>query len=77
MFIVNKLRDWLEADPPPMTKTAFAELIGVTPSYVSLLIKDNPPWPGREVSRRIGIVTKGVVTPNILAGYSERAAPVE
>ena len=69
---VNKLRDWLTQDPPPMTKAAFAAEIGVTPSYVSLLIKDAPPWPGREVSRRIGIVTKGAVTPNDLAGYPER-----
>jgi len=65
----NALRDWLEAVPPPMTKIEFAKRIGVSASLVSMLIADNAPWPSREVVRRIGVVTRGAVTPNDLAGY--------
>lgn len=66
---INKLASWLDRRPKPMTKDAFAKAIGVSPSYVSQLTKDDPPWPGREVARAIAIVTKGAVTPNDLAGY--------
>lgn len=52
-----------------MTKYRFAELIGVTPAYVSWLVADDAPWPGRTIAQRIGIVTEGAVTPNDLAGY--------
>ena len=69
----NKLAAWLNADPKPMTKSAFAEQIGVTPGYVSQLCGEDPPWPGREVARRIADVTNGVVTPNELAGFVEAA----
>ncbi|RWP05082.1 hypothetical protein [Mesorhizobium sp.] len=55
-----------------MTKTAFAELVGVSPSYVSQLTRDSPPWPGRELAVRIGVITNGYVTPNDLAGYPPR-----
>jgi len=65
----NALRDWLMQHPKPMSMVRFAELIGVTPSYVSQLTSDVPPWPGRDISLRIGIVTEGAVTPNELAGY--------
>ena len=65
----NALRDWLEAEPPPMTKIEFAKRIGVTPSFVSMLCADGAPWPNREIVRRIGVVTRGAVTPNDLAGY--------
>ena len=65
----NPLRLWLEAYPPPMSKVYFAELLGVSPSYISQLIADTAPWPGREIARRIGVVTNGEVTPNDLAGY--------
>jgi DNA-binding transcriptional regulator YdaS (Cro superfamily) len=65
----NALRDWLETEPVPMQKKRFAELIGATASYVTQLISDNPPWPGRLIAQRIAIVTEGVVTPNDLAGY--------
>lgn len=67
--VPNRLRDWLEQEPAPMSKRRFAELIGVTPSYVSMLVADNAPWPGRDIARLIGIVTEGEVTPNDLAGY--------
>ena len=65
----NALRDWLEAVPQPMTKIEFAKQIGVSPSFVSMLLADGAPWPSREVVRRIGVVTRGAVTPNDLAGY--------
>lgn len=65
----NALRDWLWQRPRPMSTSRLAELIGVTPSYVSQLTSDEPPWPGREIALRIGIVTEGAVTPNELAGY--------
>jgi DNA-binding transcriptional regulator YdaS (Cro superfamily) len=65
----NALRVWLETEPVPMQKKRFAELVGVTASYVTQLISDNPPWPGRLIAQRIAIVTEGVVTPNDLAGY--------
>lgn len=65
----NALRDWLQQEPRPMTKARFADLLGVTAPYVSMLLADNAPWPNREVARRIAIITEGVVTPNDLAGY--------
>lgn len=65
----NPLREWLEATPRPMTKRRFAQLIGVSAAYVSWLICDDAPWPGREIARRIGIATEGAVDPNMLAGY--------
>lgn len=65
----NKLREWLQRKPRPMTKQRFADLIGCTAAYVSMLLADNAPWPGREIARRIAIVTEGEVTPNDLAGY--------
>lgn len=52
-----------------MSKTRFAELIGVTGPYVSMLLADNAPWPSREVAKRIAIVTEGEVDPNRLVGY--------
>lgn len=66
----NVLRDWLEGDPRPMTKLEFAAAIGVTPSYVSMLLADGAPWPNRDLVRRIGEASRGAVTPNDLAGYS-------
>lgn len=65
----NPLREWLERRPRPMSKVEFAEAIGCTPSYVSQLICDLNCWPNRDIARRIGVVTKGAVTPNVLAGY--------
>lgn len=69
----NKLAEWLNADPKPMTKSAFAAAIAVTPGYVSQLCSDSPPWPGRDLARKIAEITGGAVTPNDLAGYAEAA----
>lgn len=65
----NVLRAWFERRPQPMRKVRFAELLGVTTAYVSQLTSDKPPWPGRDLAQRIGIITEGAVTPNDLAGY--------
>jgi hypothetical protein len=65
----NRLRDWLETTPAPMSKAQFARQIGCAPSYVSMLLADNAPWPNRDMARRIAIVSRGAVTPNDLAGY--------
>lgn len=70
----NKLAQWLNADPKPISKVAFAEAIGVTPGYISQLCGEDPPWPGRDIAKRIGEVTNGAVTPNDLAGYRVDAA---
>lgn len=55
--------------PRPMSVAEFADRVGVTPSYVSQLTSDDPPWPSRDVARKIALVTSGVVTPNDLAGF--------
>jgi hypothetical protein len=65
----NVLRAWFDQKPPPMKKVRFAQLLGVTTAYVSQLVGDTPPWPGRDLAQRIGIITEGAVTPNDLAGY--------
>jgi hypothetical protein len=65
----NPLRDWLERPPKPMSKARFAQLVGITTGYVSMLVADDPPYPKREVQLRIAAVTEGCVTPNDLAGY--------
>lgn len=57
-----------------MTKRDFALKVGVTPSYVSQLTRDNPPWPGRDVAQKIAAITGGFVTPNDLAGIDTYAA---
>jgi hypothetical protein len=66
----NRLRKWFERDPQPMSLKQFAVELGVTPSYVSQLCRDDPPWPKRHIARKIGIITRGYVTPNHLAGFS-------
>ena len=69
----NALREWLERRPRPMKKIEFAKRIGCSNAYLSQLIADDGPWPGREIARRIGEVTGGAVTPNDLAGYTPDA----
>ncbi|AZO68417.1 hypothetical protein [Mesorhizobium sp. M6A.T.Cr.TU.016.01.1.1] len=58
-----------------MTKQAFAELLGVTPAYVSWLMADNAPWLRREVARKIAFATNYNVTPNDPAGLPRRGTP--
>lgn len=68
----NPLRKWFARKPQPMSLKEFASKIGVTPSYVSQLCSDEPPWPKRHIVLRIGIATRGAVTPNLLAGFSRK-----
>jgi hypothetical protein len=68
----NPLRKWFARKPQPMTLKEFAEKIGMTPSYISQLCSDDPPWPKRHVQIRIAITTGGAVTPNLMAGYSKK-----
>jgi transcriptional regulator with XRE-family HTH domain len=63
------LANWFKKNPQPMSKRAFARALGVSPSYVSQLTKDAPPWPGRELAVKIAEVTGGYVQPNDLAGW--------
>lgn len=65
----NALRAWLKRKPKRMSIVDFAKMVGVTPGYVSQLISKEPPWPSRDVARRIALVTGGEVTPNDLAGW--------
>lgn len=71
----NPLRDWLEQHPRPMSKQRFAEMIGVADAYISMLIADNAPWPGRQIIRRIAEVTEGIVDANAMAGYTPKESP--
>jgi len=65
----NPIRDYLEADPPPMTKGEFARRVGITQPYLSMLLADNPPWPGRDICLAIAVVSEGRIDPNALAGW--------
>lgn len=65
----NKLRDWFARQKPAVTKAQFAAEIGVTTSYVYQLMKDDPPWPKKEIVLRIAIFTDGYVSPNDMAGW--------
>lgn len=56
-----KLADYLRENG--ITRSAFAEEIGVSQSLVTQLCQDEV-WPGREVARRISDATNGEVTPN-------------
>lgn len=55
-----KLSDWL--DESDLTRAAFAKLIEVSPSYITLLCSAEPAWPGRETVEKIHKKTHGDVT---------------
>lgn len=57
---MNKLDQWLK--DTGTRRSAFAEAIGVAPSYVTLLCSEKPGWPGKDVATRIREVTGGKVT---------------
>lgn len=62
----NHLREWLERNG--LKKIDFAKQVGITPSFLSMLIADNPPWPSRAVVHAISEATNFEVTANELAG---------
>jgi DNA-binding transcriptional regulator YdaS (Cro superfamily) len=57
-----QLRDWLNIHRP-RKQGAFAQEIGVSRTYLSLLLS-GAKEPGRNVMRRIHEATSGAVTPN-------------
>lgn len=59
---MNRLAQWLEENG--ISRSAFAERIGVSPSYVTLLCSDEAAWPGRGVAARIAEATDGAITIN-------------
>ena len=69
----NKLKQWFQQKPRPMSKVAFAREIGCSGGYVSQLCRDTPPWPGRALARRIAEVTNGFVRPDDWAGFNMEA----
>lgn len=68
----NPIREYLEADPAPMTKAEFARRVGITKPYLSMLLADDPPWPGRDICLAIARVSRGKIDPNKLAGWRRR-----
>lgn len=56
-----KLRSWFDRNPA-ITKREFADQIGVTPSYVSQLLTDDPPLVGLDIAVAIEAATNGEVT---------------
>lgn len=68
----NPLRKWFQRKSKPMSLKAFSVQLGVTPGYISQLCSDSPPWPKRHIARQIGVITRGAVTPNMLAGFSKK-----
>jgi len=63
----NRLRDWFAHRQ--VSKSEFAQQVGVEPPYISMLLSDDAPWPSREVQVKIAKATRGEVTPNDLAGW--------
>ena len=60
----NPLRDWFDQFPRPMLQKDFAQLAGISQSFLTSLLSDTPPWPARRVMREITKLTKGKVTAN-------------
>jgi DNA-binding transcriptional regulator YdaS (Cro superfamily) len=67
---MSKLAAWLERTETK--RSAFAESVGVSPSYVTQLCAGTI-WPGRDVIERIRDATGGEVTAN---DFMTPAAPV-
>lgn len=67
----NQLRLWLRDND--VSRSEFARRIDVTSSYITQLCRDTPPWPGREIARRIAVATGGAVRPDHWAGLTEEA----
>ena len=60
-----KLAEWFETEGKGkgVTRTAFAQKIDVTPSYITALCNGSV-WPGRDVASRIAEATEGAVSAN-------------
>ena len=68
----NALRRWFEKFPRPMFRKDFAQLAGISHSYLSQLCSDRPPWPSRDVAAKIAEITGGEVT---IADFVGMAGP--
>ena len=68
----NALRAWFERFPRPMFRKDFAQMAGISHSYLSQLCSDRPPWPSRDVAAAIERITGGEVT---IVDFVEMPAP--
>lgn len=71
---MNPLRQWFEQDPKPMTRREFARRLGITTSYLCMLLEDTPPWPSRRIMRGMVYLTKGAVTAEAWLHLPDRRA---
>jgi DNA-binding transcriptional regulator YdaS (Cro superfamily) len=55
-----------------MSKAEFARRVGITKPYLSMLLADDPPWPGRDICLAIARVSRGKIDPNKLAGWRRK-----
>lgn len=67
-----KLKQWLVENR--VAQKTFAETIGVTPAYVSYLVRDMY-WPSKLVLERISLATAGEVTANDFMQDDETVLP--
>jgi hypothetical protein len=59
----NPLKEWLnDTYPPRMLQKEFAERAGISQSFLTSLLSDQPPWPARATLRKIIEITEGAVT---------------
>ena len=54
-----------------MKQRHFAERLGCTQQYVTLLLSDTPPWPSRRILREIIRITDGAVTADAWLAMSD------
>jgi transcriptional regulator with XRE-family HTH domain len=47
-----------------MLQKDFAQLAGISQSFLTALLSDTPPWPSRATMKRITEITGGTVTAN-------------
>lgn len=67
-----KLADYLSEHS--IKRTDFAELIGVSQSYITQICQGQV-WPGREIVTKIAAATGGKVTANDFVHAAEPVAP--
>jgi hypothetical protein len=58
----NPLKEWFSTYPRPMLQKEFAERVGISQSFLTSLLSEQPPWPARQTMRRITEITDGAVT---------------
>jgi hypothetical protein len=69
----NPFKVWLEKQPPEITTVTVANQLGVTRSYVSILMAEGyARMPSPQILAKIEAVTDGAVTAKRLANYAAR-----